>query len=94
MAMSSWLQNGTGKNHMLVDMGCLDKQETRDNADKLLDAIKAAGHKGRCGEIVGNRRLVIRIPPKVKNVVIASCPEISEGSADYCWCTHGWRSNV
>lgn len=94
MAMSYWLQNGCGKKHTLVDMGYLDKQETRDNADKLLDAIKAAGHKSRCAEIVGHNRVVVRIPPKVKDAVLASCPEVVEGAGGYCWCTHGWRSNA
>jgi hypothetical protein len=35
----------------------------------------------------------MRLPPKKASTVLAAMPEIREGAAGYCWCTHGFSAN-
>lgn len=81
-----WLENAaTPGKHTLVDCGYLKDQAARDRADKLLEHVSRKNI-----EIAGDGRLLVRIPPTKVKTVLAAIPEIKEGAAGYCWCTHGF----
>ncbi len=82
---SYWEENATQRVHTLVDCGYLNDQQSRDNADKVLKHVSR-----RNMELAGFRRIVIRIPPMKLASVLKAVPEIKEGAAEYCWCTHGF----
>ncbi len=82
--MNAWMENAMQPGrHMLVDCGYTNDAEQR---FKKLEPL--IGHRNF--QRVGNDRLVARIPPRKKAVVLAALPEIAEGAASYCWCTHGF----
>lgn len=80
-----WMENATnhGK-HVLVDCGPTQSAEAHFN---VLRPHLALSNFQR----VGNDRLVVRIPPKKVSAVLAKIPQIKEGIAGYCWCTHGFE---
>lgn len=81
-----WLENGMqpGK-HVLVDCGYTNEAEANFNALRQFLSV-------RNFQRVGNDRMVARIPPKKVAEVLAAIPEIKEGAAGYCWCTHGFSA--
>lgn len=97
MANSYWLENGmngAGKDmahakHTLVDMGSVDSQDAREATDRLMTYIGR-----RNVQVVGDGRITVRVPPRKRADTLTRFPEITEGAAGYCWCTHGWRSRL
>lgn len=84
---SFWLENGMQPGrHVLVDLGYTKDAEANFNA---LRPHLAASNFQR----VGNDRLVARIPAKKVATVLTSVPQIKEGTAGYCWCTHGFETH-
>ena len=82
--MNAWMENAMQPGrHMLVDCGYTNTAEQ--HFQKLEPLIG-----GKNFMRVGNDRLVARIPPKKKAAVLEAIPEITEGAAGYCWCTHGF----
>ena len=82
--MGFWMENAMQPGrHTLVDCGY-----TKDAEHRFKALAPLIGRKNF--ERVGNDRLVARIPPRKKAAVLAALPEISEGSAGYGWCTHGF----
>lgn len=86
--MNYWLENSmlAGK-HTLIDLGCIDQRKTRRRFDRLR---KTLGRKNF--QIVGNARLIARVPPARRVSVFSRFRSIKEGAAGYCWCTHGYAS--
>lgn len=66
----------------LVDLGSVDEKPSRDCADRLI----AAGISRRNFSIEGNRRLLVRLPPK-KAAAIIKRFRFKEGGT-YWQCTH------
>lgn len=84
MRLGYWMENAMSPGrHTLVDLGPVSQAEARFTALRKHIGSNAF-------EIVGNRRLVARIPQRKVTDVLAALPEIQEGKAGYCWCTHGW----
>jgi hypothetical protein len=86
--MTYWLENGMVEahaKHTLVDMGDVNKQAARDATDRLME------HTGRRNvQVVGAGRITVRLPPRKRANILRKFPQIAEGAAGYCWCTHGW----
>ncbi len=85
-----WMENGMAPNHnrhTIVDLGPM--AQAQQNFERLKPHLSL-----RNFERVGNDRLVARIPPRKVAVVLAAVPEITAGSAGYCWCTHGMPYNA
>lgn len=84
-----WMENGMSPNHdrhTLVDLGPMT--QAQQNFERLKPHLSI-----RNFERVGNDRLVARIPPRKVPAVLAAVPEITAGTAGYCWCTHGMPHN-
>lgn len=82
--MSYWMENAMQPGrHVLVDCGYMA------DAEQNFTALQPHLAK-RNFERVGNGRLVARIPPKKVVAVLSAVPQIKEGTASYCWCTHGF----
>lgn len=89
--MDFWAQNiATPGLHVVIDMGCVDRAETREAADRLLSKVKARNLLIVGG---GGRRLVVRIPARQVADVLASFGEIRAG-AGYAGCTHKWHTGA
>ncbi len=89
MANSYWLENGMDPahaTHTLVDMGNVDDQAARDATDRLLACLGR-----RNVQVVGDGRITVRLPPRRQTDILKRFPEIVEGAAGYCWCSHGWK---
>lgn len=72
--------------HVLVDIGYVDHQSARDNADKLME------HLGRKNfQACGFSRLMARIPPSKLTGILRLFPEITEGGR-YSGTTHTFGS--
>lgn len=69
---------------VLVDMGSVDDQRARDNADALI----AAGVSRKNISIEGNRRLLVKLPPKKAAGILSRFPIVA--GATYWQCTHHW----
>ena len=79
-----WMDNAIQPGrHVLVDLGYTVDAEANFNV-----LAKHIGIKNF--QRVGDDRLVARIPPKKVEAVLKALPQIKEGSAGYCWCTHGF----
>lgn len=85
MLGSYWMDNAAGRRHLLVDLGYWPEQVTRDRFTALRKEVGMANFQR-----VGNDRLTMRIPPARATKFLAAHPEIKEGAAGYCWCTHGY----
>lgn len=84
-----WMENAMQPSrHVLVDCGSWADPATQQRFRDLLAHVALAN----C-QRVGNDRLVVRVPPKKAAAVLAAMPEIKEGAAGYCWCTHGFAPN-
>lgn len=70
---------------ILVDLGNVNDQATRDRAD----AISAAGISRKNFSCEGNARLLLKLPPKKADVIFGAFP-IVLGST-YWQTTHHWR---
>jgi hypothetical protein len=85
--MSFWIENAIQPGrHILVDCGYWGEQTTQERFDRLRKHVAL-----RNCQRVGNDRLLVRLPPRLAPVVLASMPEIKPGRASYCWCTHGFE---
>ena len=85
-----WMENGMSPNHdrhTIVDLGPVALSQQ--NFERLKPHVSIKNF-----ELVGNDRLVARIPPSKVATVLAAVPEITPGSAGYCWCTHGMPHNT
>jgi hypothetical protein len=71
---------------VLVDLGYLDEKRSRDCADRLM----AAGVSRKNFSIEGNRRLLVKLPPKTADGLIKRFR--FEAGASYFQCTHHRRS--
>lgn len=79
-----WMENGMQPGtHVLVDCGYIAIAHER--------SLALRRHiSGRNFQLVGNGRLVARIPPSKVTEVLEAFPQIKEGAHEYCWCTHGF----
>lgn len=84
MMPNYWMENAMKPGrHILVDLGY--------TADAEANFLALSPHIGKANfQRVGNDRLVARIPRKQLQTVLAALPQIKEGAAGYCWCTHGF----
>ena len=79
-----WLENASAPGtHVLVDLGYTA------NAEQNYLTLKPYLSKANFQRIA-NDRMVARIPPSKVKKVLAALPQIKEGEAGYCWCTHGF----
>lgn len=69
---------------ILVDLGYVDDKAARDRGDAMI----AAGIAGRNFSIEGNRRLLVKVPPR-KADVLKSFPIVA--GETYFMATHHWR---
>ena len=85
-----WIENAMqpGK-HVLVDCGRWERPATQHRVCEIRAHVALTNLQR-----VGNDRLVVRLPPKKATAVLAAIPEIKEGVAGYCWCTHGFAPNA
>lgn len=88
--MNFWIDNATEpRKHVLVDCGYMAEQAARDRADKILKHVSPKNIV-----VAGYGRLLVRIPPAKVPAVLKAIPEIKEGGATYCWCTHGFGARA
>lgn len=87
--ISWWLENGmtlpSHDKHTLVDMGDVEDQRARDATDEILQALGR-----RNVQVIGAGRITVRLPPRRRDAILKRFPQIVEGAARYCWCSHGW----
>ncbi len=82
-----WMENAANPGrHVLVDLGYTKDAEA--NYNRLRPHVGA-----RNFQRVGHDRMIARIPPRKVAEVLAAMPEITAGTAGYCWCTHGMPHN-
>ncbi len=83
--MGFWTENAMEHDtHKLVDCGYVKHPLTREHADKLLTMVGR-----RNVEIVYCGRVLVRIPPRKLDKVLAAFPDIEQRQT-YAWCTHCW----
>lgn len=70
---------------VLVDLGYLDEKASRDRADALM----AGGLSRRNLSIEGNRRILMKVPPKKAEAIFKRFPIVS--GETYWQVTHHWR---
>ena len=86
--MSYWLDNAANPGtHVLLDLGYVEDQATRDRADKLFKHIGK-----RNFQLVAYDRLLVRIPPTKVADILKRFPQIQPVTKrpGYCWCSHTW----
>lgn len=91
--MSYWLENAPHSEskdypHILLDLGYVESQATRDRADKIMAAMRI-GRKNL--ELAANNRLLMRLPPAKVQATLEHFPEIKPGPG-YCWTSFHWLS--
>lgn len=84
MLKTVYAEHGTGLKPVIVDLGYLDDQASRDHADALM----AGGIPKRRFSIEGNNRLMVEIPKTKVDHIMETFP-IKEGST-YFGTTHHW----
>lgn len=87
--MSYWLDNATGGNHMLIDLGYTSEPGAREGFEALRAVFGL-----RNFERVGHDRLIARVPPR-KAGAFARFPQVVKAdSGAYCWCSHRWDAKA
>lgn len=69
---------------ILIDLGSVEDKAARDRADALM----AAGLSNKNFSIEGNRRLLVKVPPK-KSALLNTFPIVA--GSTYWQTTHHWR---
>lgn len=90
-----WMENAFASHakeplpHMLIDLGYVKEQAARDRADLILKIVSK-----RNLQIAGCGRLLLHVPPRQVDAVLAAFSEVKPAAErpGYCWCSHTWLS--